>query len=331
LPNAAQSDNKLLISHHYPRQAAISFITSHRQIIMIPRLKSKLCAAGALVAIAASSHAAVRDGLVNYWNFDNNLIDVAHGVLGTASSVADNGTFAGTAGTAGITFGAGLFVGAIDLDGAAGVKQNNGFVNVLRSRDTLFGANATNPGSPNTVTTSMWVTVAGHDQSWQTLLSHGEGSQYRMATRDTSTNASYAGGVGDIPTANGIGPDLAGGAWHHVLAISEGGVSTRLWVDGGLVDTGGVPVIDDARGGGLLNLAIGANPDTGAQNREWWGKIDEVAQWNRALSDAEIGQIWGGGSATARSIGAQIIPEPASVFLGLLGFIGGAVILRRRR
>jgi hypothetical protein len=298
---------------------------------MIARLKSTLCAAGALFAIAASSHAAVRDGLVNYWNFDNNLIDVAHGFPGTASSVADNGIFAGTAGTGGITFGAGLFAGAIDLDGAAGVKQNNGFVSVTRSADTLFGANATNPASPNTVTTSMWVTVGGHDTSWQTLLSHGEGNQYRIATRDVSTNASYAGGAVDIPGANGIGPDLAGGGWHHVLAISEGGVDTRLWVDGGLVANGAPPVIDDFKGASALNLNIGSNPDTGAQNREWWGKIDEVAQWNRALSDTEIGQIWGGGPATARSIGAQIIPEPASGFLGLLGLIGGAMILRRRR
>jgi hypothetical protein len=193
------------------------------------------------------------------------------------------------------------------------VKQNNGFVNVTRSADTLFGANATNPGSPNTVTTSMWVTVAGHDQSWQTLLSHGEGNQYRIATRDTSTNASYAGGVGDIPTANGIGPDLAGGAWHHVLAISEGGVSTRLWVDGGLVATGGVPVIDDARGGGLPESCNRRQPGHRCPEPRMVGKIDEVAQWNRALSDAEIGQIWGGGPGTARSIAAQIIPEPAPV------------------
>src|SRR4029453_6859008 len=138
----------------------------------------------------------------------------------------------------------------------------------------------------------------------------------------------YAGGSGDIPTANGIGPDLSGGAWHHVLAISEGGVSTRLWVDGGLVATGAAPVIDDARTGGTLNLAIGANPDTGAQNREWWGKIDDVAEWNRALSDAEIAQVWGGGPPFHRSPGAQIIPEPCA---GVLGLLGLASMIRRRR
>lgn len=287
-----------------------------------------LVAAGALAALAVNSNAALVTGLVNYWNFDNNLSDGAHGLAGTSSSVADNGTFAGVNGTAGIAYGAGLFGGnGIELNGASAAKQNDGYVSVTRSADTLFGANATNPASPNTVTTSMWVTVAGNDQDWQTMISHGEGNQYRFARRGNSvTNAAYAGGAGDIPGSN-IGPNLSGGGWHHVLGISEGGVNTRLWVDGTLVATGGAPVIDDLRTGGTLNLAIGANPDTGAQNREWWGQIDDVAQWNRALTDIEVGEIWGGGSASARSLGS-LIPEPASSLLGLLGL---AAILRRRR
>ena len=303
---------------------------SFPRFAMLSRLNSTLFAAGMLVALTAGSRAALVTGLVNYWNFNGNLNDSAHGLAGTSSSVADNGTFAGTAGTAGIGFGSGLFGGGgIVQDGAAGVKQNNGFVSVTRSADTLFGANATNSASPNTVTTSMWVTVSGNDQDWQTMLSHGEGNQYRIARRANSiTNASYAGGSGDIPTANGVGPDLSGGGWHHVLAISEGGVSTRLWVDGNLVETGGAPVIDDFRTASSLNLAIGANPDTGAQNREWWGDIDDVAQWNRVLDDTEIGQLWGGGPGTARSLGALIIPEPASAVLGLIGL---CLTLRRRR
>jgi hypothetical protein len=286
-----------------------------------------LLVAGVLIPLVSNSHGALITGLVNYWNFDGNLLDSAQGRSGAASTVADNGIFAGSAGTAGISFGTGLFgSNSIELDGAAGVKQNNGFVRVTRSADTLFGANVTG-SAPNTVTISMWVTVAGNDQDWQTMISHGEGNQYRIARRAASvTNAAYAGGSGDIPGSD-TGPNLSGGGWHHILAISENAISTRIWVDGGLVATGAAPVINDAQGGGLLDLNIGANPDTGAQNREWWGRIDDVAQWNRVLTPAEIAQVYGGGPATAQSLGA-LIPEPASGILSVLGF---AAILRRRR
>lgn len=285
-------------------------------------------AAGVLAGLAVNSDGALVTGLVNYWNFDSNLNDSAHGRPGGSSSVADTGTFAGANGTAGINFGSGLFGNAISQDGA--IAQNNGFVSVTRSPDTLFGANATNPAQPNTVTTSMWVNAAGFDTSWQTMISHGEGEQYRIARRggDVPETAAYAGGSPDIPGA-GIGPTIgAGTGWHHIVAISEGGVDTRLWVDGGLVANGAAPVIDDFRTASSLNLSIGANPDTGAQNREWFGQIDDVAQWNRALTDPEILQLWGGSSATAKSLGTLLIPEPAA---GILSLLGLTLILRRRR
>ena len=48
---------------------------------------------------------------------------------------------------------------------------------------------------------------------------------------------SYAGGSGDIP-GSALGTDVTDGEWHHLVAISEHEVSTRLWVDGELVATG---------------------------------------------------------------------------------------------
>jgi len=85
------------------------------------------------------SRADLTTGLVNYWNFDDNLTDQAHSIPGTASTVEDNGTFAGASGTAGISFGTGLFGQAIVQDGAPGAKENNGYVDIPRTGDTLFG------------------------------------------------------------------------------------------------------------------------------------------------------------------------------------------------
>ena len=244
---------------------------------------------------------AIAVGLVNYWCFDDeSLEDVAHSQSLGDSTVADDGAFAGANGIAGIEFSAGLFNGGIMLDGAAGAAQNNGFVEVQRSDDTLFGANVTNPAQPNTMTMSIWVNASGYDQNWQTMMSHGEGLQYRIARRNNTNMAGHAGGVGEGPIGPGLISPNTG--WHHIAAVSDAATGeTRLYVDGILDSSAGAPVIDDARGGGALALNIGANPDTGAQNREWLGELDDAAQWNRALDDAEVAAIYNAG-LTGRSL-----------------------------
>ncbi len=77
-------------------------------------------------------------------------------------------------------------------------------------------------------------------------------------------------------------------------------------------------------------------PDTSAPlrigKRDGWqrfptdGRIDEVAIWNRALTDAEISYLWNGG------MGNQVtapVPEPCT--LALLGFgVLGLLVVRRR-
>ena len=237
----------------------------------------------------------ISTGLLNYWSFDDeSLEDVAHSQSLGDSTVADDGVFAGTNGTTGIEFSAGLFNGGIQLDGASGAAQNNGFVEVTRSDDTLFGANITNPGNPSTLTMSIWVNATGFDQNWQTMMSHGEGLQYRIARHNASNNVAHAGGSGEGPIGTGL--ITANTGWHHVAAVSDPATGqTRLYVNGILDSSSGNPNIDDARGGGVLNLNIGANPDTGIQNREWLGQLDDAAQWNRALDEGEIGAIYNAG------------------------------------
>lgn len=265
-------------------------------------------------------------GLLNYWQFEGDLHDEAGDYTGTASTVVDDGVFDGANGTAGISYGVGQFGGGIEQDGAAGAAEDNGFVRVTRSADTLRAGQS--------VSISAWVQTAGFDTNWQTILAHGEGAQYRIARRSGDSVAAYAGGSGDIP-GSAIGPDIsADTGWHHIAAISENGVSTRIWVDGGLVETGAAPTITDngndgAPGGSTPDLYIGANPQTGVNNREWWGQIDDVATWNRPLDDTEVMLIYEVGVAGGSL--ATLIPEPSSLSLCGLAICGLLGLRRKRR
>ncbi len=295
------------------------------------RLCLTVLAASFLAMTTTPARSDIVDGLLNYWPLDDNLLDVAEDFDGSAGEVADDGEFDGTNGVDGIDFNDGLFDGAIEMDGAGGAKQNNGFVRVVRSEDTLQGGES--------ISISAWVESAGFDTNWQAIVAHGEGSQYRLHRRGGGIVAAYAGGTGDTPK---MGPDISvGTGWHHLVAISENGVSTRLWVDGELAATGGAPSINDNGNGNPADadLYIGANPQTGGQNREWWGKIDDVATWGRPLEPDEILEIFEAGldgTALGQLFAPAAIEVPVQTPIGLAVLMvlllgGGAFLLRRRR
>ncbi len=167
---------------------------------------------------AAAGHAALQDGLVSYWPMNSNFED-ARGM--------NDGAFVG--GTP--TFAAGKFGQGIDLNG------NDQFVNV--GNDPSLDMSLAGPAGNGHVSISAWFRVDAFDSDWQALMSKGEGNNYRIARGAGCRNnvMSYAGGAADIPITAGVGPNVNNGVLHHLVAISEAGVSTRLWVDGMLVET----------------------------------------------------------------------------------------------
>jgi len=78
-------------------------------------------------------------------------------------------------------------------------------------------------------------------------------------------------------------------------------------------DQGNIVPVDAA-------FLIGANPQTGASNREWNGFIDEGAQWDRVLDASEISSIL--------SLGEMVVHGPSST---LFGIFGSLALLRRCR
>lgn len=217
-----------------------------------------------------SASAAIADGLLNYWSFEGNFNDTAGTAVGSTSTTADNGTPANAS------------VATIQPGGPLGqyLQLRGSHVAVPNSPDILAAGES--------LTISAWFSVNQFTTAWQALIAHGEGSDYRIARHDVNPVMSYAGGAGDI--FGGI--DVTDGEWHHVVAISEHQVSTRLWVNGELVATGNPPTLSN---GGPAALQIGANP--GAAGRDWNGSIDDVAMWDRPLTDEEIGELYTKGRA----------------------------------
>lgn len=270
----------------------------------------KLMSLAVACAIASTASAGVHDGLINYWNLDGDFVDTAGSLAGNTSTNVDNGSQPGTSVS---------FANWGNALGQYGVFNGDaeGFVEVPNSDDIVAAGES--------LSISAWLSVNQFDEGWQALIAHGEGSDYRIARRGGGSNImSYAGGTGDIPTDDTTGPDVNDGGWHHVVAISPAGGPAELWVDGGLVATGGATALTDNGSGRLM---IGGNPDTGPGFRTWDGAIDDIGMWDRALTGDEIGAIFAAG---AQGIPLADVPEPGTSVLALLA-AGCLALVRRRR
>ncbi|MFT4549209.1 MAG: hypothetical protein ACI9MB_003180 [Verrucomicrobiales bacterium] len=201
--------------------------------------------------------AASTDTLVSYWQFENDASDSS--VVG---SVDDSGSWVGTT-----SYAAGVHGSGIVLNGS-------NYISVPASVDV----NRTG----NDMSLSTWFRVDTWDTGWQCLASKGEGSAWRVArSGGDATQLSFAGGSGDIS-----GGSVNDGQWHHVVAISEAGVSTRLIIDGVLVQTGGGPGIADSN----LPMSIGQN--SAAAGRQWKGGIDDMGMFSSPLNTLQAAAIY---------------------------------------
>ncbi len=208
------------------------------------------------------------NGLKTYWDFEGNLKDTAGG------SVKFDGTEQGTAPIAFVNGRPG-FGKALSLDGG----------------DQFVEISGGEPGDLSFQGESMsvagWFKVGGFDKSWQALIAQGEGSNWRVHRRGGETGFAHAGGTGEGPAGAAVNDDQ----WHHFAAISDKDAvnfGTALYIDGVIyTQNANAPNL----GNNNKRVKIGDNPDTG--NRSWNGLIDDVAIWNRVLTEAEIKQLMG--------------------------------------
>ena len=211
------------------------------------------------------------DGLIAYYPLDGDFED----------KVGDADGFA--VGTAPIEFTEGGFGQGIDLDG---VDQ---YVSTPVETEDRFDFS-----DDTGFTVSAWFRVDSFDKNWQAIVTKGEGSNWRIHRQGDTNNLGPVAGAGDF-VGNPV--DVNDGALHHVVITNVPGESTNFYLDG---------VLNESRGPGVPSgndfpMMIGENADGGGNGRTFNGLIDEVAVWDRALTDGEVAMIFDG-----PSVGEQV-------------------------
>ena len=218
---------------------------------------------------------AFETNLVSYWPLDSDFDDAQaenHGV-------EEGGP---------IEFQTGKFDGSVYLNGSQSIE--------------ISGDENTFDFAGESFTVSAWYTAEAINKSWQCLVAKGEGNGWRVHRRggDNPPEMTFTGGNGDVDKHNvamTVGGDPE--TWHHVAGVTDADTQEEiLYLDGEEVARKAGATLQD-RGN---PMRIGDNPD--ARNRNWQGKVDDVAIWGRALQPNEIAEIWDGGSG--KSIEAML-------------------------
>lgn len=280
--------------------------------------------ATAALVLAGPAQAAVLTDLVHYWQFEDYTDSAGTNTMWWA----DDGT--GTAPTI-VT---GQVGNAISLAGDAASPGYNFLLTSQAAGASLLGSNAR--------TINLWFQTAA-DASLP-LVSLGatanNGELFEMTVIPSgnaetgafiSLEGRFGTGAGYETSFNNPDPVVTLNTWTMATLVYDGNTSVKVYQDGALVtdytlaaQLNTVP-LDPSQpwiGGNILFGTSNSN----ATVRQFM--LDDVAMWSRALTDAEVGQIYAAGD---QGLDLYAVPEPSTVALyaGLLTL--GLVMIRRRR
>ncbi|MHC4693823.1 MAG: LamG domain-containing protein, partial [Planctomycetota bacterium] len=218
-------------------------------------MKAKMIVVAVLVVVGLCFPAWALDGIVSHWKFDEGTGSIAYDSAGT-----NDGTIYGA------TWTTGKIDGALSFDGVD---------------DYVHVGNDSSLMTTGDLTIIAWIKARGtraciYSHSW-----NGWGLGFGIG------NNNYDGRLGFYTKTHGhwikAGSSLADDTWHHV-AVTLSGTMVTLYTDG--IEIGsetGTPAAN-LTGIGLIGL----------YNYAWHfgGLLDEIAIFNRALSDQEILEIY---------------------------------------
>jgi len=93
---------------------------------------------------------------------------------------------------------------------------------------------------------------------------------------------------GALVTWNDCSKDYRDNQWHHVAVIRDG-TNGQLWVDGEIKFTTDAMIPVYSSSAFCIGNSFSTDPN---QRASWSGQIDEVRVYDRALSPAEIGELY---------------------------------------
>lgn len=305
--------------------------------------------AWALLSAAPLAHGAVTSGLVGYFDFEGSGITNQAGAVGSdyagpfenggnTLGAAGTGVFGASSGTSGGRVGNGILFSATTGSSTAGVTIPIGF-----GGGQDLGA---------TFTVSSWVMLNGSpaDTTSDRYFIYEGGNlaatgnyDISLSVRDTTGTFGDANTLADnfqFFSQGGTGGDGASGPSGSAegrTITASGATAPGQWVhlvqtyQAGATNTIISTYINGVAFGSVLTNANANISSVGfvlgrarlsANDRPFDGMIDEVAMWNRSLTEEEISEVY------QRGLNNQAIPEPSAMILGSFGV---SLILRRRK
>ena len=243
------------------------------------------CLAATLL-FAGTATADLSDSLISHWPLDGHFDDTIGG---------NHGEFMGGGDP---EFADAQFGQGIALDGIDQFIQITGDESQFDFVDQDFSVSA-------------WFSVDDlFTKNWQALIAKGEGNRWRVHRRGGEGILTWNGGNADVPAYFEDDFDLEPleeGGIHHFLGVSTED-AVLMYIDGQLVSEGPAPTVENND----MPVMIGENPD--ARGRTWGGTIDDVAIWGRALTEAEVSDIWNNGDGMAIPVVENPPPLPVEGF-----------------
>ncbi len=250
-------------------------------------------AAPAYAAITVGQSSGLSSGLVGHWTFDGSKTNWNTNTTRDSSGQGSTGTLTLMSTTTSPV--AGKVGQAFSFPG-----NTNSFVNV---------GNGSSLNMTGSFTLSAWVYVTGGDAD-RDIFSKNAGSgnvAYLLEVSAGTSKVNLIAKVGGAIQALEGNTALSLNKWYHVVATYNG-TTLKLYLngieDGSLSASGAVEVIGSA-------LTLGARVN-GAER--FGGKLDDMRVYSRALSTAEVQQLYiNGGGVLAK-------PNTTTLTTGLVGY-----------
>lgn len=210
----------------------------------------------------------------------------------------------------------GITVDGSGVDAAASDLEHLGTSLVIEDKTADFSIAVPQAvDSQAAYTISLWVKSTDDAPGAKTALlqfaGQGRTLLYQRADGEFVSFVAGADGGGDIA----LGTDPARGTWEHLTVVKTGNPKAiKLYINGKKLDQGSwkgnLP-------SGMMDLIIGEHKNPGDMAR-FEGMLDEVCIFRRALTDAEVGELYGSyGDLTVADELARLIKEATDLYAGL--------------